>query len=158
MEYLLSRFLVDWTISVSTLFNNLFYLSIVYLQYCAHFYCTAKWFSYTWSEVAQLCMTLCDPMDYSLPGSSVHGIFQARVLEWVAISFSRGSSQPRDWTQVSLIVSRRFTVWATREVKSDCSHGYDVHGKATISRHFWENILGGYVLRTFYVALCFTYK
>ena len=48
------------------------------------------------SEVAQLCLTLCDPMDCSLPGSSIHGIFQARILEWVAISFSRGSSQPRD--------------------------------------------------------------
>ena len=47
------------------------------------------------SEVAQSCPTLCDPMDCSLPGSSVHGIFQARVLEWAAISFSRGSSQPR---------------------------------------------------------------
>ena len=44
------------------------------------------------SEVAQSCLTLCDPMDYSLPGSSIHGIFQARVLEWVATSFSRGSS------------------------------------------------------------------
>ena len=55
------------------------------------------------------------PMDYSLPGSSVHGIFQARVLEWVAISFSRGSSQPRDWTHVSHIAGRLFTVWATRE-------------------------------------------
>ena len=68
-----------------------------------------------WSEVAQLCPTLCDPMDYSLPGSSVHGIFQARVLEWVAISFSRGSSQPRDLTRVSHTAGRRFTVWATRE-------------------------------------------
>ena len=48
------------------------------------------------SEVTQSCPTLCDPMDCSLPGSSVHGIFQARVLKWVAISFSRGSSQPRD--------------------------------------------------------------
>ena len=48
------------------------------------------------SEVAQSCLTLCDPMDCSLPGSSVHGILQARILEWVAISFSRGSSQPRD--------------------------------------------------------------
>ena len=48
------------------------------------------------SEVAQLCPTLCGPMDCSLPGSSIHGIFQARVLEWVAISFSGGSSQPRD--------------------------------------------------------------
>ena len=46
--------------------------------------------------VAQACLTLCDPMDCSLLNSSVHGIFQARILEWVAISFSRGSSQPRD--------------------------------------------------------------
>ena len=54
-------------------------------------------------------------MDYSLPGSSVHGIFQAIVLEWIAISFSRGSSQPRDWTPVSCIVDRHFTIWATKE-------------------------------------------
>ena len=53
-------------------------------------------------------------MDCSLPGSSVHGIFQAIVLEWIAISFSRGSSRPRDWTQVSRIVDRCFTVWATK--------------------------------------------
>ena len=50
-------------------------------------------------EVAQSCLTLCDPMDCnSLPGSSIYGIFQARVLEWVAISFSRGSSRPQDQT------------------------------------------------------------
>ena len=67
-------------------------------------------------EVTQLCPTLCDPMDCSLPGSSVHGIFQAIVLEWIAISFSRGSSQPRDRTQVSHIVDRCFTVWATMAV------------------------------------------
>ena len=67
------------------------------------------------SEVAQSCPTLCDPIDCSLPGSSVHGIFQAIVLEWIAISFSRGSSQPRARTQVSRIVDRRVTVWATRE-------------------------------------------
>ena len=54
-------------------------------------------------------------MECSPPGSSVHRIFQARVLEWVAISFSRGSSWPRDWIQVSRIASRCFTVWATRE-------------------------------------------
>ena len=53
------------------------------------------------SEVIHSCPTLCDPMDCSLPGFSIHGIFQARVLEWVAISFSRGSSQPRDQTLVS---------------------------------------------------------
>ena len=55
-------------------------------------------------------------MDSSQPGSSVHGIFQARILEWVAISFSRGSSRPRDQTQVSYVVGRRFTIWVTREV------------------------------------------
>ena len=55
-------------------------------------------------------------MDCSLPGSSVHGIFQARILEWVAIFFSRRSSPPRDWTQVSCIVGRHFTIWAFREV------------------------------------------
>ena len=55
-------------------------------------------------------------MDCSPPGSSVHGIFQARTLEWVVMPFSRGSSRPRDWTQVSCIVGRRFTVWATRKV------------------------------------------
>ena len=59
---------------------------------------------------------LWDPMDCSLPGSSVHGIFQAIVLVWVAISFSRGSSWPRDRTQFSHIVDRHLTVWATREV------------------------------------------
>ena len=62
------------------------------------------------SEVAQSCLTLCDPMDCTLPGFSIHGIFQARVLEWVAISFSRGSSQPRDRIQVSRIAGRRFTL------------------------------------------------
>ena len=69
-----------------------------------------------WSEVAQLCPALCDPMGCSLSGSSVHGIFQARVQEWTAISFSRGSSQPRNQIQVCCIAGRRFTVWATREV------------------------------------------
>ena len=70
------------------------------------------------SEVTQSCPTLCNPMDCSLPGFSVHGIFQARILEWVAISFSRRSFQPRDWTQVSHIVGRCFTIWATSWGKS----------------------------------------
>ena len=69
------------------------------------------------SEVPQSCLTLCDPMDCSPPGSSVHGILQARILEWVAISFSRGSSQARDQTQVSRIAGRRFNLWATREAQ-----------------------------------------
>ena len=68
-----------------------------------------------WSEVkvAQTCPILCDPMDWSPPVSSVHGILQARVMEWVTISFSRGSSPPRDWTLVSCTAGRFFTVWAT---------------------------------------------
>ena len=63
------------------------------------------------SEVAQSCLSLCDPMDSSPPFSSDHGILQARMLEWVAISFSRGSSRPRDRTRVSCIIGRHFTVW-----------------------------------------------
>ena len=65
--------------------------------------------------VAQSYLTLCDPMDSSLPASSVHGIIQARILEWVAISFSRGSSQPRERTPVSCMAGTFFTVWATKE-------------------------------------------
>ena len=61
-------------------------------------------------EVAQSCLTLRDPTDCGLPGSSVHGIFQAIVLEWIAISFSRGFSPPRGRTRVSRIVDRCFTV------------------------------------------------
>ena len=81
--------------------------------------CLDNWFSAfllfcVYVLVTQSCLTLCNPM--SPPGSSVHGIFQARILEWVAISFFRGSSQPRDWTQVSRIAGRFFTIWATREV------------------------------------------
>ena len=68
--------------------------------------------------VSRLSMySSCNPMDCSLSGSSIHGVFQARVLEWVAISFSRGSFWPRDQTQISLIAGRHFTVWATREAR-----------------------------------------
>ena len=62
--------------------------------------------------VTQSCPTLCDPMDYT-----AQGILQTRILEWVAIPFSRGSSQPRDWTQFSRIASGFFTSWATREAQ-----------------------------------------
>ena len=63
----------------------------------------------------QLCPILCDTKDCSPPGSSVHGILEARILEWVAIPFSRGSSWPSDWTQVFRIAGRFFTFWATME-------------------------------------------
>ena len=59
-----------------------------------HYYCC---------PVAMLCPTLCDPMGCSLPGSSVHGISQARILEWVTNSFSRGSSWSKDWTRIPCI-------------------------------------------------------
>ena len=65
---------------------------------------------YSEIEVAQSCPTLCNPVDCSLPDSSLRGILQARILEWVAISFSRGSSQPRDRTQVSHIAGRCFNL------------------------------------------------
>ena len=70
-------------------------------------------------SVIQSCLTLWDPMEYkySLSGSSVYGILQARILEWVAIPFFRGSSWTRDRTQVSCIAGRFFTVWAPREAQ-----------------------------------------
>ena len=75
-----------------------------------------NWARFSYGKVkvlaAQLCLTLWDPMNYSPPGSSVCGILQARILDWVAIPFSRGSSGPRDWTRVSCIVGSFFTIWA----------------------------------------------
>ena len=69
-----------------------------------------------WSEakVDLLCPTLCNPLDCTPPDSSVHGIFQAKILEWAAIPFSRESSQPRDRTLVSYIADRFFSIWTTR--------------------------------------------
>ena len=65
-----------------------------------------KWLSTRACLVAQSCLTLCDLMDCSPPGFSVHGISKARILEWVAISFPRGSSRPKDQTRVSCIAGR----------------------------------------------------
>ena len=97
-------FFVHWLWKLINFFYYCDYITIIHLKPLYHE-----------SEVTQSCPTLCDPMDCSLSGSSVHGIFQAKVLEWIAISFSRGSSRPRNRTQVSRIAGRRFTVWATRE-------------------------------------------
>ena len=93
------------------------YKIYIYVYMCACI-CLCIYITYMYiciwrSEVTQSCLTLCDPIDCSLLCSSVHGIFQGRVLEWVAISFSRGSSWPRDWIQVSRTVGRCFTIWAT---------------------------------------------
>ena len=81
---------------------------------------------------------LCNPMDCSPPGFSIRGIFQAWVLQWVAISFSRGSSQPRDWTWVSHIAGRRFTIWATRAYSWQKSYDQPTqHIKK--QRHYFAN-------------------
>ena len=80
--------------------------------------------------VTQWCLTLCNPIDCSPPGSSSHGFLQARILEWVAIPFSRGSSQPRDRASVSCIAGEFFTVWATREALYD-SRGFQKAPKST---------------------------
>ena len=96
------------------------------------------------SKVAQSCPTLCDPMDCSLPGSSVPGILQARILEWVAVSFSRESSQPRVQTQVSPIVGSFFTDWATREQKATNQSTCEGYRKKRYSR---QDFPGGPVVK-----------
>ena len=90
-----------------------------WLQLISNFLLSVStWMSVKWKVkvlVTQSCLIFCDPTNCSPPGSSVHGILQARILEWVAICFSRGSSQSRDQTQVSCIAGRLFTIWATME-------------------------------------------
>ena len=110
--YLFCKFLT--TLTVYFISRN----AILYFLKCTSLlFCPIQW-------VAQSCPTLCDPLDCSPPGSYLHGILQARILKWVPISSARGSSQPRDWTQVSCIAGRLFTVWATREAQSQ---SYRVH-------------------------------
>ena len=81
------------------------------LDFTKCFFCNC-WYDHVKVKVAQSCPTLCDPMDYT-----VQGILQARILEWVVLLFSRGSSQARDQTQVSRIAGGFFTSWATREAQ-----------------------------------------
>ena len=73
--------------------------------------------------IQEPCRILCDPMDYSLPDFSVHGIFQARILEWVAISFSRGSSRPRDTAHISCLAGRFFTTEPPGKPLLSCGRG-----------------------------------
>ena len=94
--------------------------------------------------VAQAHPTLCDSMDCTLPGSSVHEILQARTLEWVAVPFSKGSSKSRDGTQVSRIADKFFTAWATtrREKLKEClnySLIYATNGKKTSQMELLKN-------------------
>ena len=105
--------LVLWCIFFSSIY---FYWSSVALLCYYSFCCRAKWISYMYTYekvqvlVAWSCPTLCDPMDHSPPGSSVHGILQARILEWLAILFPKGSSWPRYWNWVSCIAGGFFMI------------------------------------------------
>ena len=106
-------------------------LSLFYGPALAYIYDYLK--NHMFVLVAQSCMTLCNPMDCSPPGSSVHEILQTRILEWVAISLSRGSSRPRDQTQVSSNPGECFTIWATRKTMALTIWSFD--GKVA-SWHF----------------------
>ena len=105
-----------WTLPWRIFFFSLCFLAVwwtydssfpVLITLCLNFSCCLLSSEVT---VSQLCLILCDPKD-----CIVSGILQAKILQWVAFPFSRGSSQPRDWTQVSRIAGRFFTSWATRE-------------------------------------------
>ena len=98
-----------FTISVLNVFLTTLILPWVYLSYSWNIV------KVYWVRFAQLRLTLCNTMDCSPPGSSVHGIFQARILEWFAIPFSRGSSWPRDRIQIFHVTGRLFTIWATNK-------------------------------------------
>ena len=93
-----------------------------------------------WLLVTQTSPTLCHPIDCIPPGSYVHGIIQIRKLEWVAIPFSRETSQPRDQTQVSYTAGRFFTIWATREAsmwdECNCAVGWTFFGIAFL--WYWK--------------------
>ena len=86
--------------------------------------------------VTQSCLTLSDPMDCGPPASSVHGILQARILEWIAIPFSRGSSRPRAHTQASRIAGIFLTIWATREAPESLLMSSML--RATSGSPWWE--------------------
>ena len=98
-------------------------------------------------KVPQLWLTLWDPAACSLPGSSVHGIFQARILEWFAMPSSRGSSQPRDLTQVSHIVGRFFTIWAITLVPSNA--------QTDLGQTSWESSRHTYMVYQVQLVWCY---
>ena len=108
------------------------------------FFCLAASF-FLDMKITQSCLILCNHMGYT-----VHGILQARILEWVAVPFSRGSSQPRDTTQVSHIAGRFFTSWATREAISNCPPLFPSSILNTFrlqGAHLWHH--------TFYLSILF---
>ena len=96
-----------------------------------------------WSESVSYSVmsSFWDPMNCSPPGSIVHGILQARILEWVAIPFSRGSSQPKDWTQVLCIAGGFLTIWATRDILGS-SKGV----KSLVEQYHYSKKLDDYIM------------
>ena len=117
VSHIIGRFFSIWATEEEAFYQHSQWLK----NYLCHVLCL----------VAQWCQILCDPVDCSPPGSSVHGVSTARILEWVAMPSSRGSSQPRDRTQVSRIADRFFTIWATREA----------HLCNNIKWKFWHTVL-----------------
>ena len=104
--------------------------------------------TYEWSLgmpwwCAPSCLTLWDPMDCSPSGSSVHGISQGKILEWVAISFSRGSFQPRDWTHISWINRQIIGHWATREAPCCISNRkkFPQFSSRAMQHNGWEQLI-----------------
>ena len=107
-------------------------------------------------SLTQSCPTLCNPVDCSPPGSSVHGILQARILEWVAIWFSKGSSWAKDWTWVSCVAGGFFTIWAITlpegviipsaiqpRMESGCRNPQlSVHFISELWYHSYDSVLG----------------
>ena len=94
------------------------------------------------AQLLRFCLTLCNPMDYSTLGSSIHGILQGRILDWVAISYSKGSSQPRDQTRVSCIVGRFFTTEPKGKLKeSYTTEQLNTHIQIVVMEHNAVNIL-----------------
>ena len=123
---------VIWVIWSNTCHSSHKCWDFEYLWHINKLLCVCMW-------VAQLCPTLCDSMNCSLPGSSVHRIVQARIPEWVAISFSRRSSQARDWTQFSRTAWRFFTIWATKEVQYYCIVKYFKNYKILYTSNYFRN-------------------
>ena len=109
----------NWnTVGFAMLYKFLLYSKVTVIIYIHMYVCVCVCVCVcACAKSLQLCLTLSDSVDCSPPGFFVHGISQARILEWVAIPFSRGSSWPRDRTQVSCIAGRFFTIWATREAQ-----------------------------------------
>ena len=92
----------------------------------------------------QSCLTLCDYMDYT-----GNGILQSRILDWVAVPFSRGSSQPRDQTPVSYIAGRFFTIWATREAHGLVIYGLYLVEISSLYAHFMERFFFLFIINGF---------